>query len=100
MRKVKRGETFQIRYGSRRRNGFIGKMHTELAVPGIVTDVPGLRGRGETFVGQTDRGSLQVVVNDDAPLGPVQNLRLLTVGVIEDEPVLQGAVFLDLEIVE
>ncbi len=99
-RKVKRGETFQIRYASRRRNGFIGKMHTELAVPGIVTDVPGLRGRGETFVGQTDRGSLQIVVNDDAPLGPVQNLRLFTVGVIEDEPVLQGAVFLDLEIVE
>lgn len=100
VRKVKRGETFQIRYTSRRRNGFIGKMHTELAAPGIVTDVPGLRGRGETFVGQTDRGSLQIVVNDDAPLGPVQNLRLFTVGVIEDEPVLQGAVFLDLEIVE
>lgn len=98
--KVKRGESFKIRYGARRRNGFIGKVHTELAVPGIVTDVPGVRGRGETFVGQTDQGILNVVVNPDAPLGRVPFLRLLTIGVVEDEAIHQGAEFLDLEIVE
>ncbi|MBI1325826.1 hypothetical protein GC170_21915 [bacterium] len=98
--KVKRGESFKIRYGARRRNGFIGKVHTELAVPGIVTNVPGVRGRGETFVGQTDQGVLNVVVNPDAPLGRVPFLRLLTIGVVEDEAIHQGAVFLDLEIAE
>ncbi len=98
--KAKRGESFEIRYRVRRRNGFIGKVHTELAVPGIVTTVPGLRGRGETFVGQTDQGLLKVVVNPDAPLGRVPFLRLLTIGVVEDEAIHQGADFLDLEIVE
>lgn len=99
-RQARRGETIQISYQSVRRNGFIGKMHTELAMPGKVTDVTGVRGRGETFVGQTDKGSLQVVINDDAPLGKVNFLRLLTIGVIEDQAVYQGACFIDLEIVK
>ncbi|MDA1230088.1 MAG: PPC domain-containing protein [Planctomycetota bacterium] len=97
---ARRGETIQIGYSARRVNGFIGKMHTELAVPGLVTNVPGLRGRGETFTGQTDSGSLQIVINDDAPLGPQPFLRLFTVGVVEDEPIYQGSRFLSLEIVE
>lgn len=98
--RVRRGEVFQVAYSARRRNGFIGKMHTELAAPGRITHVEGLRGRGETFVGQTDRGSLQITVNDDAPLGEQRFLRLLTVGVLEDQPVFQGACWLPLEIVE
>ncbi|MEZ6061940.1 MAG: PPC domain-containing protein [Planctomycetaceae bacterium] len=97
---VQRGETFQIRYASRRQNGFIGKMHTELAAPGVITNVPGLRSRGETFVGQTDTGSLQIEVNADAPLGHQQFLRLFTVGVVEDEPVFFGSCFVPLEVVE
>ncbi len=98
--RAKRGETIQVGYAARRLHGFIGKMHTELATPGRVTNVEGLRGRGETFVGQTDHGSLQVVVNDDAPLGPQRFLRLFTVGVVEDEPVYFGSCFFPLEIVE
>lgn len=98
--RAKRGETIQIPYSSQRLNGFIGKMHTELATPGHITDVAGLRGRGETFTGQTAKGSLQVVVNDDAPLGVVSFLRLFTVGVVEDEAVHQGSAFFPLEIVE
>jgi hypothetical protein len=69
-------------------------------MPGLITDVTGLRGRGETFVGQTSKGSIQIIVNDDAPLGKLQFLRLLTVGVMEDEPSYQGSSFLHLEIVE
>ena len=69
-------------------------------MPGLITDVTGLRGRGETFVGQTSKGSIQIIVNDDAPLGKVQFLRLLNVGVVEDEPIYQGSSFLNLEIVE
>lgn len=99
-RRVRRGETIQVAYTATRLNGFIGKMHTELAIPGLVTDVPGVRGRGETFVGQTERGTLQIVVNDDAPLGPVSFLRLFTVGVVEDEPAYFGAAWLPLEIIE
>jgi hypothetical protein len=98
--KARRGDTIQIAYSSRRRNGFIGKMHTEIAAPGVVTDVPGLLGRGETFTGQTETGSLQIVVNKDAPLGPQRFLRLFTVGVVEDEPMYFGSHFLSLEIVE
>lgn len=98
--KARRGDTIQIAYSARRRNGFIGKMHTELAASGIVTDVPGLLGRGETFTGQTETGSLQIVVNKDAPLGPMSFLRLFTVGVVEDEPIFYGSRFLSLEIVE
>jgi hypothetical protein len=98
--RAKRGEVIQIGYSAKRLNGFIGKMHTELAVPGRITDVEGLRGRGETFVGQTDKGSLQITVNDDAPLGRQSFLRLFTVGVLEDEPTYQGSSLLTLEIVE
>ena len=97
---ARRGETIQIGYSAQRINGFIGKMHTELAVPGRITDVVGLRGRGETFVGQTDKGSLQIVVNDDAPLGAQHFLRLFTVGVLEDQPAYFGSRFISLEIVE
>jgi hypothetical protein len=100
VKRAKRGETIQIGYMSQRRNGFIGKMHTELAAPGRITDVVGLRGRGETFVGQAEKGSLQIIVNDDAPLGRQPFLRLFTVGVLEDEPAYQGSSFLTLEIVE
>lgn len=98
--RVKRGEIFQIPYSAQRTNGFIGKIHTELASPGIVTNVVGLRGRGETFVGGTDRGSIQVEVNRDAPLGSRPFLRLFSVGVVEDEPVYQSSCLLPLEIVE
>lgn len=98
--RARRGETIQVAYSSRRRNGFIGKMHTEIAAPGVVTDVPGLLGRGETFTGQTETGSIQIVVNKDAPLGPQRFLRLFTVGVVEDEPMYFGSHLLSLEIVE
>ncbi len=97
---AKRGETIKVGYSAKRLNGFIGKMHTELAAPGRVTVIPGLRGRGETFTGQTERGTLQVVINDDAPLGRSEFLRLLTVGVVEDEAIYFGSGFLALEIVE
>ena len=97
---ARRGETIQIGYSAQRINGFIGKMHTELAAPGLITDVVGLRGRGETFVGQTDKGSRQIVVNNDAPLGPQRFLRLFTVGVVEDQPVYFGSRFISLEILE
>ncbi len=98
--RAKRGETIQVAYSAKRLNGFIGKMHTELAAPGRVTDIIGLRGRGETFTGQTEKGTLQIVINDDAPLGRQSFLRLFTVGVVEDEPVFFGSSFLPLEIVE
>ncbi len=100
VRRAKRGETIQIGYVGHRTNGFIGKIHTEIASPGIVTNVPGLRARGETFVGQTDRGSLQVIVNPDAALGPQQFLRLLSVGVVEDQAIYFGSDYWELEIVE
>lgn len=98
--RVKRGETIQIRYAAQRRNGFIGKIHTELAAPGVITEVAGLRARGETFVGQTGTGALQIIINPDAPLGRYPFLRLFSVGVVEDEPVFQGGSFLTLEVVE
>ncbi len=97
---AKRGDTIKLSYSAKRLNGFIGKMHTELAAPGRVTDVVGLRGRGETFTGQTDKGTLQIVINDDAPLGRQQFLRLFTVGVVEDEPTYFGSSFFPLEILE
>ena len=100
MPRVRRGETLQVKYSARRINGFIGKMHTELASPGHVTNVVGFRGRGETFTGQTETGTLQIVVNDDAPLGPSLFLRLLTVGVVEDEPIYMGCSILPLEVIE
>lgn len=98
--RAKRGEVIQVTYSAKRLNGFIGKLHTELAVPGHITETPGLRGRGETFTGQTDKGTLQITINDDAPLGRQAFLRLFTVGVVEDEPIYHGSSFLPLEIVE
>ncbi|MFO1091959.1 MAG: PPC domain-containing protein [Planctomycetaceae bacterium] len=100
VRRVRRGETFQVAYSAVRTNGFLGKLHTELAAPGVVTNIPGIRGRGETFTGQTDHGSLQITINDDAPLGSQPYLRLLTVGVVEDQPTYLGSCWFPLEIVE
>ena len=98
--RVKRGETFRMKYSTERQNGFIGKIHTELASPGVVTNVPGFRSMGVTFVGQTDRAEIQVTVNDDAPLGHHRFVRLLSVGIVEDQPAFFGAAFTPLEIVE
>lgn len=96
-RKIRRGEIVQVKYTARRVNGFIGKIHTELDAPG---DVLGLRGRGVTFTGQTETGTIQIIANDDAPLGQQPFLRLYGVGVLEDKPVFHGSCFLDLEIVK
>ncbi|MCH2202028.1 MAG: hypothetical protein MK102_08660 [Fuerstiella sp.] len=97
---VKRGEIIQLPYHVRRLNGFIGKMHTELASAGVITNVPGLRGRGVTSTGQADRASIQVEVNRDAPLGEQQFLRLFAVGVVEDEVVYHGSQFVRMEITD
>ena len=97
---AKRGETITVGYSARRVNGFLGKMHTELAAPGRITDIDGIRGRGETFTGQTDKGSLQIAINDDASLGQQSFLRLLTVGVVEDQATYFGSNLLPLEIIE
>jgi hypothetical protein len=98
-RRIKRGEVVTVNYTARRINGFINKIHTELAMPGKVTRVVGLRGRGVTFVGQTDSGTIQIIANEDAPLGQQPFLRLYAVGVLEDEPVFHGSCFLNLEVV-
>ncbi|MEC7564789.1 MAG: hypothetical protein VX738_03815 [Planctomycetota bacterium] len=96
-RTISRGEIVQLKYSARRQNGFIGKIHTELAAPG---GVQGIRGRGVTFVGQTDAGVIQIIANDDAPLGQQAGLRLEGLGTVEDEGVHLGSIFLNLEIVE
>ncbi|MBC8354351.1 MAG: PPC domain-containing protein [Planctomycetes bacterium] len=98
--RIKRGEVLQVNYSAHRLNGFITKIHTELAQPGMVTDVVGLRGRGVTFVGQTETGTIQIIANDDAPLGQQPFLRLYGVGVLEDKPLFHGSCFLNLEVVE
>lgn len=95
--RIHRGEVLQVKYSARRVNGFISKMHTELFAP---DGVRGIRGRGVSFVGQTDSGAIQIVANEDAPLGRQPFLRLFTVGVVEDEAVFQGSCLLPLEIVE
>jgi len=95
--KIKRGEVIQLQYTAVRKNGFIGKIHTDIAAPG---GVRGIRARGVTFVGQTESGVLQVIANDDAPLGQQRGLRIEGLGTIEDEPVHLGGCFLSLEIVE
>ena len=59
-----------------------------------------LRGRGVTFVGQTESGTIQVIANEDADLGLLPFLRLYAVGVVEDQPIHHGSCFLNLEIVE
>ena len=96
-KKIKRGEIIQLNYTAVRQNGFIGKIHTVIAAPGGVV---GLRARGVTFVGQTESGVLQVIANEDAPLGQQRGLRLEGVGTVEDEPVFLGGCFLNLEIIE
>jgi hypothetical protein len=98
--KIKRGQIVEVNYTARRINGFISKIHTELAAPGRVTDVGRLRGRGVTSVGQTDSGTIQIIANDDAELGLIPFLRLYAVGVLEDEAVFHGSCFLGLEIIE
>jgi len=95
--KIKRGQIIQLNYTAIRQNGFIGKIHTDLTAPGGVI---GLRARGVTFVGQTESGVLQVIANENAPLGRQENLRLEGVGTVEDEPVFLGSCFVWLEIVE
>jgi len=99
-RTIKRGQIAQIKYKVQRLNGFINKIHSELAAPGTVTKVGGLRGRGVTFVGQTETGAIQVIASDDAPLGQRAFLRVYAVGVLEDEALYHGSHFLRLQIVE
>ena len=99
-KRVKRGEVVQVNYTVRRINGFIGKIHTELAAPGKVTNIVGLRGAGVTFVGQTETGTIQIIANDDAPLGQPRFLRLYGVGVLEDIALFHGSCFLNLEVIE
>lgn len=94
-RTIRRGEVIVLRYRALRRNGFIGKIHTELHAP---EGVSGLRARGVTFVGQTETGELQIIASDDAPLGRQPTLRLEAVGTVEDEPIHHGGCFVDLEI--
>ncbi len=96
-KRIHRGEVLQVKYSTRRVNGFLSKIHTELFAP---DEVRGIRGRGVTFVGQTNTGSIQIIANDDAPLGRQQFLRLYAVGVLEDEAVYHGSCFLPIEIVE
>ena len=95
--KIKRGQVIQMPYSCIRNNQFIGKIHTEIRAPGGVI---GIRGRGVTFVGQTEAGVIQIIANEDAPLGKQPGLRLEGLGTVEDEAVHLGSAFLDLEIVE
>ncbi len=95
--KIARGTTIQLRFTAERKQGFIGKIHTELVAPGGVV---GLRGRGVTLVGQSDSGSLQVIATEDAPLGRHLFLRLDAVGTVEDQPLYRGSRFVELEITE
>ncbi len=95
-KKIARGEIIQVNYAADRRNGFIGKIHTELTATGGLT---GLRGRGVTFVGGTSSGVIQVIASDDAPLGPVRFLHLDALGTVEDKPIYRSGCFVDLEIV-
>ncbi len=99
-RKIKRGEIVKVGYTARRMNGFIGKIHTELAAPGTVTDVGRLRGRGVSSTGQAESGTIQIIANEDAELGMHPFLRLYGVGVLEDEALYHGSCFLPMEIVE
>ena len=98
--KIQRGEIVKVGYTAHRINGFIGKIHTELAVPGKVTDVGRLRGRGVTSTGQSESGTIQIIANEDAEPGIHPFLRVYGVGVLEDEAVYHGSCFLPMEIVE
>ncbi|MGE0377600.1 MAG: hypothetical protein AB7I48_19575 [Planctomycetaceae bacterium] len=95
-RQIARGQIVQLNYTADRKNGFIGKIHTELRATGGLS---GLRARGVTFVGGTSSGVIQIMASDDAPLGPVEFLHLDAVGTVEDEPVYHSRCFVDLEIV-
>ncbi len=95
-RKVKRGEFIRLDYYGKRKNGFIGKIHTVLGAPGGVV---GIRARGVTFVGQTEKGTLQIIASDDAPLGRLPSLYLEAVGTVEDESIYQARCFVELEVV-
>ncbi len=99
-RRIRRGEVVQVGYTVRRINGFISKIHTELATPDKVTEVIGLRARGSTSVGQTEKSTLQIIANDNAPLGQQPFLRLYGVGTLEDKAIYHGSCFLNLEVVE
>lgn len=96
-RKIARGQIVQVRYKAERLQGFIGKIHTELAAPGGVV---GIRGRGVTFTGQQETGEIQVIATEDAVPGQLVFLRLEAVGTVEDRPVYRGGQFLELEITE
>jgi len=93
--KIARGEIIQLHYSAQRKNGFIGKIHTNLRATGGLV---GLRGRGVTFVGGTSSGTIQVIASDDAPLGPVKLLHLDALGTVEDEPIYRSGCFVNLEI--
>ena len=95
--RIGRGQVVQVTFFAERRNGFIGKTHVELVAPGGVV---GLRGRGVTLVGQSDSGVIQIIANEDAPLGQQPFLRLEAVGTVEDRPVYRATRPLRLEIVE
>jgi len=97
-KQIRRGEVLQVKYSARRTNGFISKIHTELF--STTEKVDGLRGRGVTFVGQTDSGTIQIIANENARLGKRPALRLYAVGVLEDEAVFHGSCFLPMEVVE
>ena len=96
-RKIARGKTIQLNYTAERRQGFIGKIHTELEAPGGVI---GLRGRGVTFVGGATAGTIQIIATESAPLGIHPFLRLDAVGTVEDKPVYRAGRFVELEITE
>lgn len=95
--RIGRGKIIQLNFFAERKHGFIGKTHVELVAPGGVV---GLRGRGVTLVGQTDSGVIQIIANEDAPLGQQPFLRLEAVGTVEDRPVYRATRLLNLEIVE
>ncbi len=96
-RKIRRGEVVQVQYEAKRQNGFIGKIHTEMVAPqGIV----GLRGRGVTFISQSETGNIQIIASDDAPLGKQPFLQFEAVGTVEDKGVYRSSCFVDLEIIE
>jgi hypothetical protein len=97
-KQIHRGEVLQVKYSAKRTNGFISKIHTELF--STTEKIDGLRGRGVTFVGQTDSGTIQIIANEDARLGKRPSLRLYAVGVLEDEAVYHGSCFLPMEVVE
>jgi len=96
-RTIGRGKIIQLQYTATRKNGFIGKIHTELVAP---AGVSGLQSRGVTFTGQTEAGSIQVLAAENAPLGKQVFLRLEAVGTVEDQPIYHASKFVELEITE